>query len=202
MKMQIIDQASRLFLEYGFKSVTMDDLSERLGVSKKTIYEHFDTKNQLVQEAVLHIFKNISCSIDALRAKKMDPIEETMAIKNQVLRHLKNEKSSPQFQLQKYYPKTFYKLKQLQWDKMHECYYENLERGIAHGFYRNDIDVETVFRLYYHGMNLIKDKKVFPPQDFHDKVVKDQFIVYHIRGIASPKGLNRLEELLSEESSL
>lgn len=199
MKMQIIEQASNMFLEYGFKSVTMDDLSERLGVSKKTIYEHFDTKNQLVEDAAMHIFKNISCTIDDIRKKKLDPIEETLAIKNQVMRHLRNEKSSPQFQLQKYYPKTSDNLKHMQWNKMHECYYENLKRGVEKGYYRKDIDLEAVFRLYYFGMNLIKDNKAFPPQQFNNNHIKNQYIEYHIRGIASTKGLKRLEELLSEE---
>lgn len=199
MKTQIIELASSMFLEYGFKSVTMDDLSERLGVSKKTIYDYFDTKNQLVEEAAMHIFKTISCTIDNVRTKKLDPIAETLAIKNQVMRHLRNEKSSPQFQLQKYYPKTSENLKKMQWNKMHECYYENLKRGVDEGYYRKNIDLEAVFRLYYYGMNLVKDNKAFPLQHFNTNRIKDQYIEYHIRGIASLKGLQRLEELLSEE---
>ncbi len=198
MKMKIIEQASSLFLEYGFKSVTMDDLSERLGVSKKTIYEHFDTKTQLVKETTDYIFENISCVIDDLCQQDLDPIAETLAIKDQVMKHLKNEKSSPQFQLQKYYPNISQSLKQKQWDKMYECYRENLKRGVDQGFYRNDIDIECVFRFYYNGMNLVKDDKVFPHQQFSSAHVKEQFLEYHLRGIATPKGLKRLEELISE----
>lgn len=198
MKMQIIEQASSLFLEYGFKSVTMDDLSERLGVSKKTIYEHFDTKTQLVKETTDHIFSRISTIIDNLCQQNLDPIEETLAIKEQVMKHLKNEKSSPQFQLQKYYPVISQSLKQKQWDKMYECYRDNLKRGVEQGFYRENIDIECVFRFYYNGMNLVKDNKVFPQQQFSSPQVKDQYLEYHLRGISTAKGLKRLEELLSE----
>lgn len=198
MKMKILEQASSLFLEYGFKSVTMDDLSERLGVSKKTIYEHFDTKTQLVKETTDYIFEHISCIIDELCDQNLDPIAETLAIKDQVMKHLKNEKSSPQFQLQKYYPSISQSLKQKQWDKMYECYRNNLKRGIEQGFYRNDIDIECVFRFYYNGMNLVKDQKVFPHQQFSSALVRDQYLIYHLRGIATAKGLKRLEELISE----
>lgn len=198
MKMQIIEKAGSLFLEYGFKSVTMDDLSERLGVSKKTIYEHFDTKTQLVKETTDHIFEHVSCIIDQLCDQNLDPIAETLAIKDQVMKHLKNDKSSPQFQLQKYYPGISESLKQKQWDKMYECYRNNLKRGIAQGFYRKDIDIECVFRFYYNGMNLVKDHKVFPHQQFPSAHVKDQYLIYHLRGIATAKGLKRLDELISE----
>lgn len=198
MKERIIQESVSMFLEYGFKSVTMDDLAEKLGVSKKTIYEHFDTKTQLVKEATDYVFENISCSIDDLRHQQLDPVEETLAIKSQVMRHLKNEKSFPQYQLQKYYPKIHKSLKQKQWDKMQECCLENINRGIEEGFYRPEIDVDSVFRFYYYGMNLLKDQDVFPPQKFSNQIVKDQFLDYHIRGIASPKGLKRLEELSLE----
>ncbi|RRO20983.1 TetR/AcrR family transcriptional regulator [Flavobacteriaceae bacterium 14752] len=198
MKMKIIEQASRLFLEYGFKSVTMDDLSEKLGVSKKTIYEHFDTKTQLVKATTNNIFEHISCIIDELCEQNLDPIAETLAIKDQVMKHLKNEKSLPQYQLQKYYPTISQSLRQKQWDKMYECYRNNLKRGVEQGFYRKDIDIECVFRFYYNGMNLVKDQNVFPYQQFSSAHVKEQYLEYHLRGIVTSKGLKRLEELHSE----
>lgn len=200
MKTKILEQASSLFLEYGFKSVTMDDLSERLGVSKKTIYEHFDTKSQLVKECTDHIFDNVSCIIDGICEQNLDPITETLAIKNKVMRHLKNEKSSPQFQLQKYFPAISQSLRQKQWDKMYECYRNNLKRGIEQGFYRKDIDIECVFRFYYNGMNLVKDHKVFPHQQFSNAHVSHQYLEYHLRGIVTTKGLKRLEEIHSESN--
>jgi AcrR family transcriptional regulator len=189
-----------MFLEYGFKSVTMDDLSESLGVSKKTIYEHFDTKTQLVKETTEYIFDNVSCTIDDICNQNLDPIAETLEIKNHVMKHLKNEKSSPQFQLQKYYPAISKSLKQKQWDKMYECYRDNLKRGIEQEYYRNDIDVDCIFRFYYNGMNLVKDQKVFPHQQFSRAHVNNQYLDYHLRGIVTAKGLRRLEELHSEST--
>ncbi|MGX1022945.1 TetR/AcrR family transcriptional regulator [Psychroflexus sp. MBR-150] len=201
MKKKIIQKAMSLFLEYGFKSVTMDEISEQLGISKKTLYDHFDSKTNLVKVTTTYVFDNISSTIDKLRAEKYDPIEETLAIENQVMRHLKNEKSSPQYQLQKYYPQIFKTLKNKIWHKYDYCI-ENFRRGIKEGFYRPNIDIEVIFRLYYYGMNLLKDQKVFPVQEFSNQDIQDHFLEYHLRGIVSEKGLNRLEELLAQQSKL
>lgn len=48
MKKKIITKATELFLSIGFKSVTMDDLAQSMGISKKTIYQYFENKNQLI----------------------------------------------------------------------------------------------------------------------------------------------------------
>ena len=48
VKEYIVEEADKLFCQYGFKSVTMDDIAKHLGISKKTIYQHFSDKNELV----------------------------------------------------------------------------------------------------------------------------------------------------------
>ncbi|MGB8704466.1 MAG: TetR/AcrR family transcriptional regulator, partial [Gillisia sp.] len=111
MKEKILDTATEMFLNLGFKSVTMDDIASAIGASKKTIYTHFSTKTKLVEASSRHILKKISTGINEIRKKQHNPIEEVFAIKEFVKQHLKNEKASPQFQLKKYYPKIFESLK-------------------------------------------------------------------------------------------
>ena len=121
MKNSILKKSGELFLTYGFKSVTMDDIANKMGISKKTIYQHFKNKNCLVKETTLALFKIISEGINCICALEKNPIEELFNIKKFVLEHLKNEKSSPQFQLQKYYPKVFKSLKEKQFEVMQGC---------------------------------------------------------------------------------
>ena len=101
MKDKIILKSVDLFLSYGFKSVTMDDIANALGMSKKTIYQHFNNKTKLVESTTLYIQKVISEGISKICSLNKNPIEEIYAIKHFVSDHLKNEKSSPQFQLKK-----------------------------------------------------------------------------------------------------
>ena len=81
MKAKIIETATSLFLNLGFKSVTMDDIAEKMAISKKTIYTHFENKTELVEASSLLIFEQISKIITQIEAEKVNPIEETFKIK-------------------------------------------------------------------------------------------------------------------------
>lgn len=195
-KEKIICKASELFLTHGFKSVTMDDIANELGISKKTVYIHFDTKTNLVKAVALYTFDIISIGIDNIRAADKGPIEEMYEIKKFVMKHLKGEKASPIFQLQKYYPEIFSTIKQKQLEKMRECTVENLEKGIKKGVYRKTLNLGFVSRIYFLGMNGIKDESIFPKNEFSSKEIHEEFLSYHLRGIVTPKGLEKLTEII------
>ena len=88
MKEKIIERANDMFLSLGFKSVTMDDLASEMGISKKTIYTHFQNKTKLVEATTEHLFCEISEGIDAILAEKREPIEELFAIKAFVIQQV------------------------------------------------------------------------------------------------------------------
>ena len=75
MREKILSKAADLFLSYGFKSVTMDDIASAMGISKKTIYQHFENKTKLVEATTLNIFEIISQGIDCICAIEKNPIE-------------------------------------------------------------------------------------------------------------------------------
>ena len=140
MKEKILEKATELFIELGFKSVTMDDIASKLGISKKTIYTHFSNKTKLVEATTFYLFENICGGIDLICAKKQNSIEELFEIKTFVLRNLQDEKSSPQHQLQKYYPEIFSEMKKRHLEIMQTCVSDNLKRGVETGIYRPEID--------------------------------------------------------------
>ena len=76
MRKKIINKSAELFLTLGFKSVTMDDIANELGISKKTIYQNFDNKTKLVEAATLNMFDNICDGIDHICNASHNPIEE------------------------------------------------------------------------------------------------------------------------------
>jgi len=196
MKKKILHNATELFLNIGFKSVTMDDIAANSGISKKTIYAHFANKIQLVEAATLHIFDIISKGIDIIHEQQQNPIIELFEIKRFVMKHLKDEKSSPQYQLQKYYPKIFKNLKQKQFELMQELFKENLTKGIEQKLYRNDIDIDFTARIYFNGMLGIKNKDLFPLVNYSMNTLTTYHLEYHLRGICSQKGIKELEKQL------
>ena len=196
MKEKILNTAIEEFLTYGFKSVTMDDIAEKLAISKKTIYTFYKNKTSLVEATVMAVFDKISFGIDHICSLEKNAIEELFNVKEFLIENLKGEKSSPQFQLKKYYPKLFLKLKKLQFEVMQDCVSENLKRGIKDNLYRNDIEIGFITRIYFSGMMAIKDNELFPNGKTNMKFLMETFLDYHIRAIATEKGIKKLNQLL------
>ena len=186
-----------MFLNYGFKSITMDDIANKMGISKKTIYTHFENKTKLVEECTTTLCDFISGGIDQICSLKKNPIEELYEIKKFVMLNLKDEKSSPQYQLQKYYPKIYDVLKVREYEIMLVCVVDNVNRGLDLGIYRPNLDVDFVARIYYSGVFAIKDNSIFPNTEFKMTTLEDYFLEYHLRGIVTPKGRKILNSIIN-----
>ncbi len=198
MKEKILRKTIDLFLTFGVKSITMDDIAKELGISKKTIYTYFSTKAKLVEAASIFAFEQINKGIFSICTSNFNPIEELYSVKTLILKQLKNEKSSPQYQLQKYYPKIFEALKKKQFDSVYTCITENLKKGIEKGYYREEIDINFITRLYFNGMIGIKNEELFSKNDFSAPYLMNSHLEYHIRAIATTKGLKILENILKK----
>jgi len=189
-----------MFLTLGFKSVTMDDIAAQLGISKKTIYQHFANKNDLVEATAMYLFDTISAGIDAICKEEKNPIEEFFIIRQFLSRILKNDTVSPDFQFQKYFPNVFTLLRTMQFEKLHGSMLDNLRRGMREGLYRPDIDIEFTARIYFTGLTGIKNTDIFPTEMFAYSKITIQFIEYHLRAIVTDKGLQVLTKTIAENN--
>ncbi|MFI1771119.1 TetR/AcrR family transcriptional regulator [Thalassobellus citreus] len=201
MREKIIHKAAEMFLNLGFKSVTMDDIAHELGMSKKTIYVHFANKTKLIEAVTFEIFENICEGIDGICNTSANPIEELYDIKMFVMHHLKNEKTSPQYQLRKYYPQIFDVLKLKQFDKMQDCVKISLQKGVDTELFRSNIDVEFISRMYFNGMTGIKDPTIFPQRLFTMDYLMESYLEYHLRAIVTEKGLQLLNKFIKSNQS-
>ena len=197
MKAEILHRATELFLRLGFKSVTMDDLAHEMGISKKTIYSHFENKTKLVEESTLQLFHEISSGINDIISLKKNPIEEIYEIKKFVMSRLKDEKASPQYQLQKYYPHIFESLKKKEFEVMQDCVLDNIKRGLEIGIYRENLNIQFVARIYFSGAISLGDHDLFPTKMFTKVELEDYYLEYHLRGIVTPKGRKILNSIIN-----
>jgi AcrR family transcriptional regulator len=194
MKETIINRATSLFLTLGFKSVTMDDIANDLGMSKKTIYNYFDNKISLVEAATTHLFKKIRDGIKDIKRKSLDPITELHDIKIFLMNSLKGEKTSPYHQLQKYYPSIHKELKIKKFDFVLESTKKSLQKGVNQGLFRKKINLELISRLYFNGITGIRNPEIFPTELFNPVVLMESYSEYHLRAIVTKKGLEKLEK--------
>ncbi len=198
MKEKILHKATDLFLTFGVKSVTMDDIAKEMAISKKTIYTFFSTKTRLVEDTTIYLFNKINSEILTICSSGHNPIKELFLVKSLVLEHLKNEETSPQYQLQKYYPKLFDFMKQKQFDSINDCISNNLKKGIEKGFYRKNLDNNLIVRFYFIGIMGIKNVELFPMDKFGMPYLMNNLLEYHIRAIATEKGIKSLKKILKK----
>ena len=196
MKKNIILKATELFMKLGFKSVTMDDIAKEMGISKKTIYTHFNNKETIIGVVTDHVFETVCHDIDAICDLNQNPIQELYAIKKRVMQYMQKEKASPTYQLQKYYPTTYNNIKQRQFSYMQQCVVKNLNRGLEQDLYRQNIEVQFVARIYFNGITGIKEESLFPHTMFEGETLYEMYLEYHLRGIVTPKGRNILNKLI------
>lgn len=199
MKNKILQTASQLFLNLGFKSVTMDDIAQKMAISKKTIYECYQNKTALIKATTHFVFDQISQKIETICCEECDtnPIQTLFHINDFILKEL-HVNNAPEYQLHKYYPEIAASLTEKKFKLITEGITENLENGIEKGFYRNDIDIDITARLYYSTMNAIKTSDVFPFENYNLSDVMYAFLLYHIRAIATDKGVAELGKYIKE----
>lgn len=198
MREKIIDIAGDMFLKFGFKSVTMDDIAKEIGISKKTIYKYFDNKDHLVDDTVLFVQKEIDNIIEKIMQQNLNAIEENFAIKKVFKDMFKNAKTSPMYQLKKFYPETFNKLMANEICTFTECVSANLNKGIEEKLYRPDIDVETVMKFYFTLVFGVYESELFDHTLTEIVKTEVKILEYHTRAIATLYGHSILEEELKK----
>ncbi len=149
---RIQEDAHALFMQYGLKSVSMDDIASKMGISKKTIYQFFSDKEQLVVEVISAIIKKNqeTCSLDKSRSK--DAIHEIFLAMLQMSDLFHHMNPSILFDMYKYYPNAYKVFHAHKNDFLFNIIKENLKRGIIEDLYRKDLHIEIVARFRLESM--------------------------------------------------
>lgn len=155
LKKYIIEEADKLFCQYGFKSVTMDDIAKHLGMSKKTIYQNFNDKNELVNILITNKLSEQSCTMNNCALEAKDAVHEIFLALDNISEILGTLNPKLFYDLQKYYPKAWLKFKAYKEQSLLICIKDNINRGLAEGFYRANINVDILSQLRLDHSNII-----------------------------------------------
>ncbi|MCB0518653.1 MAG: TetR/AcrR family transcriptional regulator [Lewinellaceae bacterium] len=195
---EIISRSEQLFLKLGIRSITMDDMSRELGISKKTLYHHFDNKDALVEAVINTHVEREQQIMEGICARAKDALDEMRNIGAFITVTIEDVSPSALFDLQKYYRKSWELLMRKQDTQVMGCIVQNIERGIKEGLYRNDLNPEIVAKIYAKATFMVVDEMSLSASKFTRRELIWELHNYHIHGIATPKGLNLWDKYSSE----
>lgn len=194
--LDILAKVETLFMNYGIKSVSMDDISRHLGMSKKTLYQMVENKADLIHKVIRAHLENEKSVIDEICDNSGDAIQEMLMIASHVSRQLRDTNPSTVYDMQKYYPKVWMDFESLHKEYIYGRINKNITNGIGEGIYRSNIDPDIIARFYVGKSFIMVDEQIFPSKEYDKEALFLEFITYHIHGIASQKGLDLLEKHL------
>jgi AcrR family transcriptional regulator len=189
-RQKIIEEGAMMFRTYGIRAVTMDMLASQLGISKRTIYEVFSDKDELLKGVLKWMLERQRELMARIFKESENVIEAIFKMLDLMMDHF--HKMSPAFQMD---------MKRLHMDLQKKPegvfelpYFSNnsdiLYRGIKEGVFRDDIDVEITNKCLLEVARVTNDRNVFPPDYFENKDVIRSFYINYLRGISTQKGLD------------
>lgn len=185
---RIQQQAHGLFMQYGLRSVSMDDIATNLGISKKTIYQYYADKDELIVAVVNEVIEGNELGCDADRHTSANAVHEVFLAMDMIVAMFRTMNPSLLYDMQKYHPKAFVKFLNHKNDYLFNVVRENIERGIREELYRHDIKIDIIARYRIESIML-----PFNPE-FHGKVksslaeIQEEIIFHFLFGLATLKG--------------
>ena len=190
---EIIIKVSEIYLKYGIKSVTMDDVARELGISKKTLYLYFKDKDDLVKKVVdYHMDLQHEC-MKSFTFENVNAIEELLMVSKFISNFMKQINPSVTYDIQKYYPEIWKSIVSDRMDHIFKQIKDNMKRGIKEGLYRKDLNIEIIARIYLFRIDAAKTLDLITENKYTYEEIFNTFFNYHIRGIANQNGIEYLE---------
>ncbi len=194
--------AKDLFMRVGIRSVTMDDIARELSISKKTLYQYFDNKDQLVNEIVRSHLEEEKVEFSEIEANAENAIHELIGIAQCIRAHISNLNPSTLYDVQKYHAEAWNHFKEFKQNGIKGHVKRNIKRGIEEGYYRQEIDAEILATYRIEQVEMIFDPRIFPANKFDLKIVQIQLFEHFVHGMLTSKGKELYEEFQNENKVL
>lgn len=201
-KEKILQGAETLFMRYGIKTITMDDIAKDLAVSKKTIYQYFPDKDALVHELMAEKLKEDERDFKAVVQKASNVIDEFFGYMKLMTTIFSTVNPVVFYDMQKYHPKSWQLFEQFKTGFIYNMVEESIERGKKQGLVRTDINAKIIARLRVQEIELGFNPLIFPPDKYKILDVQLAFIEHFLYGICTLKGhkqINKLKHIIEEE---
>ncbi len=200
-KERIVEQTMEMFVTQGIKSVRMDDIAQRLGISKRTLYELFGDKEGLLYLAMVCYFERNRLRWAELSTAAPNVLERLFLVLNDVMEH--SETTSRMMEnLRKFYPAVHERLMREGSEKNRADFREMIEQGIADGLFIDNIDIELAITvLYYTASAITVRKDMILPEGISERSAFTQIVSTFFRGISTAEGARIIDGFLKRQQA-
>ena len=191
---RILIKAEELSRSIGFRALTMDELANQLGISKKTIYQYYTDKDALVNDVMSEVINKsqIMCKYTSESAE--NAIDELLMTMKQIRQDFQNLNPIFLHDLQKYYPEPFNKFQYHKNNFIFHLIHDNLVKGIAQGYYRPEIDADILAKFRIESILIAFNQHVFPSAHYKLIEVTHAIFEHFLYGISTSKGLQLIQQ--------
>ncbi len=191
----ILEKVLALFKRYGTRSVTMDDIARELGMSKKTLYQEFADKDDLINRVIDFDMEQSRVFLEEVQQSDSNAVQELFMVNRRM--HSVRTLYSPTFyfDLKRYNPEIYQRWIEDKRSNMYNVITENLRKGKQEGLYRAEIDEHIIGRLHIARIEMLEGNDII---EEHERLSKDfiqEVFIYHLHGICNEQGL----KLISHE---
>ena len=201
LKDRIKEKADELYRRYGVKSVTMDEIASQLGVSKKTIYQSYKDKNELVDAVIDDMLEYNKGCCTTSRNQASNAVQEVYLGMESLQEMLDNMNPSILYDIERGHPQTFKKFKEFKYNFLFELMKENIERGKKEGLYREEINAEFICKVRIETIMLAFNEEIFPKHQYSLVYIQQQLLEYYLYAMVTPKGYKLITKYQKERAT-
>jgi AcrR family transcriptional regulator len=194
MQDRILLKARDLMFQNGLRQVTMDDLATQLGISKKTIYQYYKDKDDLVKAVVGYELKSHQIMCHNCEANAENAVHEMFLVMETIKEMAKTMNPGTLMELEKYFPSAFDIIKKHKEEFFLSLIRDNINKGIQQGFYRAGLEVEILSKFRLETIFIPYNLHIYPLSKFDTVNVHSQLMEHFVYGLMTVKGYELMEQ--------
>lgn len=198
LKEELLANISDLFLRFGLRSTSMDDIASHLKISKKTLYQQFANKDDVVEQVMLYRRKERIKSTNTKELEGLNPIEVVSRIRDFMVSDLGSRLPANYFDMKKYHPAVYQRIGEKDEESTKVFLVALLEDGIKKEYFRNDIDKELQLYLLSKQLHFLREPDIVSQLSYPLSMVLSTIFINFIYAIATEKGIKEFERLKKE----
>lgn len=194
VKERILEKATDLFMRYGIRSITMDEIAGQLGISKKTIYQFFTDKDEMVEAIVDNEVKANELECSRFRGESENAVHEIFIAMKETEEMLKAMNPLIMYDLEKHHPGAYRKFRNYKYEFMYQIIVQNLERGIREELYRPELNIDVVAKHRIESAFMAFNQDIFPHNRYRISEIGYELGIFFLHGITTAKGKKLIEK--------